>query len=145
MKAKLPMVLPQNDDRPPPLVLVDSSYFITLLRQQRDPLEELQELEHDYDFAITGVVCAEVLRGRTDPNVRDRYLRAFSVARYLSLTPRGWQRVAQLAWELDRRGDVIPLPDIIIGVTALEHGAAVITFDRHYQKIPGLVALSDLE
>ncbi len=139
------MVQTKSNDAPPPLVLVDSSYYITLLRSRRDPLDELQELENDYDFAINGVIWAEVLRGRTDPNVRDRYLRAFGVAPFLSLSPRGWQRVAQLAWELDRRGDVIPLSDLIIGVTALEHGAAVLTFDRHYQKIPGLVALSDLE
>ena len=139
------MVQTQSDDGPPPLVLVDSSYYITLLRQQRDPLEELQELEHDYDFAINGVIWAEVLRGRSDPHLRDRYNRVFGVAPFLSLSPSGWRRVAQIAWELDRRGDVIPLPDIIIGVTALEHGAAVLTFDRHYQKIPGLVVVSDLE
>ncbi len=139
------MVQPKNDASPPPLILVDSSYYITLLRQQRDPLDELQELEHDYDFAINGVIWAEVLRGRSDPHLRNRYNRAFGVAPFLSLSAGGWQRVAQLAWELDRRGDVIPLPDIIIGITALEHGAAVLTFDRHYQKIPGLVALSDLE
>ena len=132
-------------ETPPALVLVDSSYYITLLRQGEDPLAELKRYEQHREIAVTGVVCAEVLRGRADPNVRDRYLRAFSVARFLSLTPRGWQRVAQLAWELDRQGEVIPLPDIIIGVTALEHGAAVLTFDRHYQKIPGLVAVSDLE
>ncbi len=138
------MVLPKPET-PPSLVLVDSSYYITLLRQGDDPLAELKRYEHKHDIAVNGVICAEVLRGRADPHVRDRYLRAFSVARFLSLTPRGWQRVAQLAWELDRRGDIIPLPDIIIGVTALEHGAAVLTFDRHYQKIPGLVAVSDLE
>lgn len=138
------MVLPKPET-PPALVLVDSSYYITLLRQGEDPLAELKRYEHSHDIAVNGVICAEVLRGRADPHVRDRYLRAFSVARYLSLTPRGWQRVAQLAWELDRRGDVIPLPDIIIGVTALEHGAAVLTFDRHHQKIPGVIAVSDLE
>jgi predicted nucleic acid-binding protein len=138
------MVLPKPE-MPPALVLVDSSYYITLLRQGEDPLAELKRYEHSYDIAVNGVICAEVLRGRADPHVRDRYQRAFGVARFLSLTPRSWQRVAQIAWELDRRGDVIPLPDIIIGVTAIEHGAAVLTFDRHYQKIPGVVAISDLE
>jgi hypothetical protein len=87
----------------------------------------------------------EVLRGRSDPHVRDRYDRAFSLTRMLHLSSAGWRRVARLAWELDRRGEVIPLTDIIIGVTALEHHACVLTFDRHYQKIPGLIALSDLE
>lgn len=138
------MVLPKPEAQPA-LVLADSSYYITLLRQNQDPLAELKRYEHRHDIAITGVIWAEVLRGRTDPHVLDRYIRAFSIARFLSLSPHGWQRVARLAWELDRQGDVIPLTDLIIAVTALEHGAAVLTFDRHFQKIPGLVALSDLE
>jgi predicted nucleic acid-binding protein len=128
-----------------PLVLVDSSYYITWQNRRVDPLALLTGLELDYDFAINGIVWGEVLRGRSDPHVRDRYERAFSLTRMLHLTAAGWQRVARLAWELDRRGEIIPLPDIIIGVTALEHGATVLTFDRHYQKIPGLVAVSDLE
>jgi len=128
-----------------PLVLVDSSYFITHQRNRMDPFELLKSFELDYEFAINGVVWAEVLRGRTESSLRDYYNAAFSLTRLLHLTASGWQRVASLAWELDRRGDIIPLPDIIIGVTALEHGATVLTFDKHYQKIPGLTAVSDLE
>jgi predicted nucleic acid-binding protein len=129
----------------PPLVLVDSSYFITWQNQGESPFARLDLRRSRYEFAINGVVWGEVLRGRSDPHVRDRYEKAFALTRLLHLTSSGWQRVARIAWELDRRGDVIPLTDIIIGVTALEHGAAVLTFDRHYQKIPGLVAISDLE
>ncbi len=128
-----------------PLVLVDSSYFITHQRNHEDPFELLKELELDYEFAINGIIWGEVLRGRSDPRMRDHYDAAFSLTRMLHLPSAGWQRVARLAWELDRRGDVIPLPDIIIGATALEHGATVLTFDRHYQKIPGLTVVSDLE
>ncbi|MCU0792231.1 MAG: PIN domain-containing protein [Opitutaceae bacterium] len=129
----------------PPLVLVDSSYFITLQNRRIDPLAHLSEFELDYDIAITGVVWAEVLRGRSDPHLRDRYEHAFSLARLLHLSAAGWQRMARLAWELDRKGDVLPLTDLIIAATALEHRAAVLTFDRHFQKIPGLVVVSDLE
>ena len=129
----------------PPLVLVDSSYYITWQNQGRNPFALLDQRRADYDFAVNGIIWGEVVRGRSDPHVRDRYERAFSLTRMLHLSAAGWQRVARLAWELDRRGDVIPLTDLIIGVTALEHGAAVLTFDRHYQKIPGLLALSDLE
>lgn len=128
-----------------PLVLVDSSYYISWLNRREDPLAMLTELEFDYEFAINGIIWGEVIRGRSDPNLRDRYEKAFALTLMLHLSSAGWQRVGRLAWELDRRGDVIPLPDIIIGVTALEHHACVLTFDRHYQKIPGLVAVSDLE
>ena len=129
----------------PPLVLVDSSYFVTWQSQGQSPFARLDRHRDRYDFAINGVVWGEVLRGRSDPNVRDRYHRAFMLTRLLHLSAAGWQRVARLAWELDRRGEVIPLTDIIISVTALEHGACVLTFDRHFQRVPGLVAVSDLD
>ena len=86
-----------------------------------------------------------MLRGRSEPHLSDRCDRAFSLTLKLHLTSAGWQRVVRLAWELDQRGEVIPLPESITGVTALEHGAAVPTFDKHFQKIPGLIAVSDLE
>lgn len=128
-----------------PLVLVDSSYYIAWQNRRVDPLALLATRELDYEFAINGVIWGEVLRGRSDPYLRDRYDRAFSLTRMLHLTSAGWQRVARLAWELDRRGEIIPLPDIIIAVTALEYGAMMLTFDRHYQRIPGLTIVSDLE
>jgi len=127
------------------LILVDSSFFITRLGDRADPLAELERLQLEYDFAINGIIWAEVLRGRSDPHVRDRFDATFSTMLFLTLTPGAQRRAARLAWDLDRRGDMIPLPDILIGVTALEHDAAVLTFDRHYRKIPGLVAVSDLE
>lgn len=126
------------------LVLVDSSYYIARLGERADPLDELRRFEFEYEFAINGLVWAEVLRGRSDPYLRDRFDFFFSTMVFLHLSASGWRRVARLAWELDRRGDVIPLPDLIIGATALNHGAVVLTFDRHYQKIPGLTAVSDL-
>lgn len=128
-----------------PLVVVDSSYFITWQNQRQNPFARLDRHKARYDFAINGIIWGEVVRGRSDTPVRDRYEKAFSLTRMLHLSASGWQRVGRLAWELDRRGEIIPLTDIIIGVTAIEHGAAVLTFDRHYQKIPGLVAVSDLE
>ncbi len=127
------------------LVLVDSSYFIRGVMESRDPLRQLKQREEDYSFAINGTIWIEVLRGRSDPRIRDRFEAAFSVTRMLTLSPAGWQRAARLAWQLDRTGETIPLPDIVIGMTALEHGAIVLTFDKHYQRIPGLKAVSDLE
>jgi predicted nucleic acid-binding protein len=127
------------------LVLVDSSYFITRLGQHLDPLALIQGFKLDYDFAINGVIWAEVLRGRSLPQVRDRFDAFFCTMRFLTLTPSGHRRAARLAWDLDRQGKVLPLPDLLIASTALEHGATVLTFDRHFSHIPGLHAVSDLE
>ncbi len=56
----------------PDLILVDSSFYITLHRRNQDPLAELTRFAYDYDIAINGIVWAEVIRGRADPHVRRR-------------------------------------------------------------------------
>ena len=127
-------------------ILVDSSYYITLLRARIDPLERLERhrFEFDYDFATCGVVWLEVLRGRTEPSVRDRFNRFFQTTIFLNPSPAVWERVARLTWELDRKGELLPATDLIIAACAMEHDIPVLTFDRHFQKIPGVLALDYL-
>ncbi len=126
------------------LILVDSNYWIRMVALHRDPFDELESLADDFEFAINGVIWAEVIRGRRDPFTRARFAEGFSTMVFLNLTAQGWQRAADLAWQLDRAGQVIGLPDLAIAATALEHDAAVLTFDRHFQHIPGLLVVDDL-
>ena len=50
----------------------------------------------------------------------------------------------QLAWELDRRGIVMQLTDLVIAACALESNAAVLTHDADFRRVPGLRVLSRL-
>jgi len=89
-------------------------------------------------------VVAEVTRGRADPFVLRKFRERFAVMIYLPTTNAVWERVTQLAWSLDRQGLVLPLPDLVIAAIALEADATVLTFDAHFQKIPGLRAIDRL-
>jgi predicted nucleic acid-binding protein len=62
----------------------------------------------------------------------------------LDMTAGAWQRTAALAWDLDRSGVVLPATDLSIAGCAITHGALVLTFDRHFQQIPGVVAVDHL-
>jgi predicted nucleic acid-binding protein len=126
------------------LVLVDSSYWIRLVALHRNPFEELASHSDDLEFAINGIIWAEVIRGRSDPAVCARFEEGFSTMVFLNLTAGSWQRAAKLAWQLDRAGHVIGLPDLAIATSAIENDAAVLTFDRHFQAIPGLDVVDDL-
>ncbi len=127
-------------------ILVDSSFYITLLRAKSDPLSWLESCAgvYDYDFATCGIIWMEVLRGRSDPFVRDRFNRFFQNSVFLNQSPATWERAAQLAWELDRKGEVLPTTDLAIAACALEYDVPVLTFDRHFSKIPGVIALATL-
>lgn len=127
------------------LVLVDSSYWIRAVAIHRDPFDGLASHADDFEFAINGVIWAEVIRGRVDPAKRKLFEERFATMVSLNLTADSWRRAANLAWQLDRAGHVIGLPDLAIATSAIEHEAALLTFDRHFQTVPGLLVVDDLE
>lgn len=51
-----------------------------------------------------------------------------------------WESTLILAWELDRKGIVLPLPDLHIAACAMHSGAVILTYDEHFQMIPGIDA-----
>jgi predicted nucleic acid-binding protein len=127
-------------------ILVDSSFYITLLQAKADPLAWLESSSglYDYDFATCGIIWMEVLRGRSDPRLRDRFERFFQTAIFINQSPATWQRIARLTWEMDRKGIVLPATDLAIAACALEHDVPLLTFDKHFRSIPGVIAIDSL-
>ena len=126
------------------LLLPDSNFYINCARRHTDPFMELAAHADEWDFVTCGMVVTEVCRGRSDPYVLKKFRERFAIMIYLPTTNAIWARTAQLAWALDRQGIVLPAQDLLIAVTALENDAAVLTFDAHFQKIPGLRVLDRL-
>lgn len=48
-------------------------------------------------------------------------------------------RYARIAERLKRQGTPLPTNDIWVAAQAMEHGAELVTMDRHFEKIDGLV------
>lgn len=126
------------------LVLPDSSFYIRAMCAGRNPLQELGVRSDDYEFAVCGVVQVEILRGRRDPRVWQRFRDAFAAMLFINTTSGVWQRAADLAWRLDRQGLVIPATDLVIAACALETKAAVLTHDAHFHNVPGLEVVDRL-
>ena len=126
-------------------VLVDSNFFIRRQRQNIDPFDELGAFADTHEFLTCGMVVMEVLRGVHRAQVRERYRTGFSVMIYVPTTSRIWDLATDIALSLDRRGTPIPPQDTLIAAHALQAGAAVLTFDRDFARIPGLTVLGALE
>ncbi|MBC7368007.1 MAG: PIN domain-containing protein [Undibacterium sp.] len=90
------------------------------------------------ELVACGVVRAEVLRGVVSVGARERMELLLAAMHEAPMGPAIWNEVAELAWELDRRGEVLPLTDIAIAEYAREAGATMITTDPHFKKVPGL-------
>ena len=126
-------------------VLVDSSMLIHLLREQKDPALELTTRARRMDLATCGMVQVEVLRGVRAPRLRDALRQFMAVMLYASTDFKTWDAVANLAWQLDRKGINLPAQDLIIAVCAQRLDAAVLTLDNHFYDIPNLRVISSLD
>jgi predicted nucleic acid-binding protein len=59
---------------------------------------------------------------------------------WIESTKEIWGHTMELAWQLDRAGTPLALPDLHIASCALSIGAVILTHDKHFKRIPGVVA-----
>lgn len=124
--------------------LVDATVYIDWMRAGRNPIRILGHWLQSGGLAGCGIVRAEVLRGMRSDSARQEMESLFSFIPDVPMTEDAWTEVADLAWELDRAGHVLPLTDVAIAICARRAHAAIVTRDKHFQSIPGLTVLSDL-
>jgi predicted nucleic acid-binding protein len=121
-------------------IMVDSCWYIQQARNGEDPLRILSFLAESRDIATCGIITAEVGRGLKQRKFLERYQAAWSVMLYVDSSNKRWEETLDLAWHLDRQGVTLPLQDIHIAVCANQIGAVILTYDTHFQKIPGIDA-----
>jgi predicted nucleic acid-binding protein len=126
-------------------VLADSSYYIRLMREGRDPLRALALAAATRDVAICGVIRVEVGRAIRPVERWRKFQAAWNVMLNVPTDNQLWEEVEATAWELDRSGTILPLPDLVIACCAKRIGAVVLTFDHHFSEIPGVRAVSQLD
>lgn len=119
-------------------VLVDSTIYIQLLRRGIDPSTALPEQMETLNLVTCGMVQIEVLRGVRNPNIKRKLEEFMSVMIFVTTDNLLWAEAAELAWQLDRQGRVLPATDVLIAACALRSGAEVLTHDKHFEDIPHL-------
>lgn len=124
--------------------MVDSSWYIQLSRKREDPLKKLALASEDREIATCGVVVAEVGRGLRFPKFLKEYEEAWKEMRWVESSNEVWFETMKKAWELDRRGIVLPIQDIHVATCAMQIEAVVLTFDDHFNLIPGVTATDTL-
>jgi predicted nucleic acid-binding protein len=128
-----------------PLLLVDSNIFITLIKTRRDPGRELLERFDLEDLVTCGMVRLEVLRGIATEKARRALEGFFDVMQNVQTDNHLWEAACKLGWQVTRSGLNLPAQDIIIAACAIRADAAVLTFDKHFDHIPGVRVVHSLE
>ncbi len=125
-------------------ILVDSTVYISMLRQGLDPRHELAGWAASGRLHGCGIIRTEVLRGCRHPGVRDDLAAFFDLLPEPVMDAAFWREVAELAWRLDRQGTVLPLTDLALATVASNLAAAVVSTDPHFARVPELQVLAQV-
>jgi tRNA(fMet)-specific endonuclease VapC len=117
--------------------IADTSAIIGLARNDSRAIEALRER----NFAITFVTFAELILGTlksSNPAAWsgvERVIRNRQMFEVSTVTPAIYARIY---FELEQRGNLIPINDIWIAALALETGLPIVARDEHFARISGL-------
>ena len=127
-------------------VLIDTNIYAAFVKEKPEVIAKLRQAEHIY---LSTIVIGEIISGfrngtRFEENRQK--LESFVMNPYVSIldvTVTTADRFGRIFAQLRRRGTPIPTNDIWIAAHAFESGAELLTLDRHFFNVDGLV-LADL-
>lgn len=122
--------------------LLDTSAYVALKRGHPQASSKVR-LASQLTFSV--IVYGELLLGfrlgsRYEQNIEDlEEFIAHSAVTLLDVNQVTADRFGRIAAGLRKAGTPIPTNDIWIAAQTMESGAELITLDRHFERIPGLV------
>jgi len=123
-------------------ILLDTTAYVGF---KRDISEVVNVVTSAEQIFFSPIVLGELMFGfrngtKFEKNMQElnRFLDHAAVA----LVPIGKvtsDRYSRIATQLKHQGTPIPTNDLWIAAQTMEHGAELISSDRHFEKVPGLV------
>ena len=123
-------------------LLLDTNAYSEFRRGQSGIVRLVRQAQN---ILFSPIVAGELFHGfrrgsRNDQNVRE--LHEFLASPYVTVVPMTLttaDRFGRIASALREKGTPIPSNDIWIAAQSMEHGAELVSFDRHFEEIAGLV------
>jgi len=123
-------------------LLLDTSAYVGFKLNSHEIVEVILKAE---SILISPIVLGELLFGfrngaRFKDNMADlnRFLE-HEIIKLIQVNEITSDRYSRIAKQLRLQGTPIPTNDIWIAAQTMEHGAELITSDRHFEKIDGLI------
>ena len=122
-------------------VLLDTNAYTALFRGHEDVAARVRRAEQ---VLVSVIVAGELLFGfrngsRYEANRTE--LEDFIASPYVALLPVTLvtsDRFGRIAASLRRKGRPLPTNDIWIAAHAMESGAELVSFDRHFEQVDGI-------
>ncbi len=125
-------------------ILLDTSAYSALLRGSVQVKEALQRAE---EISMIPIVIGELLAGFTGGRFgkrNRRFLMEFldtPRVRVINIDSETSERYAAVWTHLRSQGTPIPTNDLWIAASAMQHGLAVLTTDRHFLNVPQVLTV----
>lgn len=112
--------------------VLDSSVWIEIERKNQKIIDKVNPLIQTNRIALIDVIKAEILRGA---KTRKDYAVLAIALNNFPVYSTNWDRVADLAFRVSRRGFNPPLIDLYIAQAVIENKKTLITQDKHFDPI----------
>jgi len=123
-------------------ILLDTSAYVGFKRKIEEVVDIIASAE---SILFSPIVMGELMFGfrngnRFKENMVDlNNFLEHEVVEFIQIGKTTSDRYSRIVLHLKRQGTPIPSNDIWIAAQAMEHGAELITLDRHFENITGLV------
>ncbi len=123
-------------------IMLDTNAYVGFKRNDAETVDTILQAEQIF---FSAVVLGELMSGfRNGTRIRENMadLNAFLDHEAVELVAVGKitsDRYSRIAIQLKQQGTPIPSNDIWIAAQAMEHGAELITFDQHFERVSGIV------
>lgn len=123
-------------------ILIDTNAYAAFKKNDTDAVNTLKTVEY---IGVNIIVLGELLGGfiggaREAKNRKelDQFLDSPRV--YLvQVDEETAEYYARVYWDLKRKGRPIPTNDLWVAASAMRHGLALFTYDKHFDNIDGLI------
>lgn len=123
-------------------ILLDTTAYVGFKRDLNEVVEVITSAEQIF---FSPIVLGELMFGfrngtKFEKNMQE--LNQFLDHEAVALVPIvkvTSDRYSRIATQLKHQGTPIPTNDLWIAAQTMEHGAELISSDRHFEKVPGLV------
>ena len=119
-------------------VLVDTSALIDFLKDTAPNAAAVATIIHSKRICTTGIIMAELLQGARNAAEESFIAELLNGIPTIEITSAHWMKAGRLSCSLRRKGITVPLSDLAIAATAMEHNLQIFTLDNHFKQIPGV-------
>ena len=117
-------------------VLIDTSAWIDFFRNSSGAAGDLvADLIQNDNGWLTGPVMAELLHGVRGKKEAAQLKFLFTTIPYLEINQDDWIVTGNTLKTLREKGLTIPLTDVLIASVAIRNDMAVLTLDKHFQRL----------